>query len=60
MELAVCLSRAYKAVNTLDSMVGIKMKNRDFGFASAKLDDLLNYVSCKDIWSVLLVQFFHE
>ena len=36
---------AYKAVNTLDSMVGYKTERyREFGWASARLDDLLNFV----------------
>lgn len=35
----------YKAVNTLDSMVGHKNeKFQDFGYASAKMDDMLNYI----------------
>lgn len=35
----------YKAVNTLDSMVGYKNhKYKNFGMASARLDDLLNYI----------------
>ncbi len=39
------LALAYKAVNTLDSMVGYKNhRYADFGFASAKLDDLANWV----------------
>ena len=34
---------AYKAVNTADSMIGhMSERHRDFGWASAKLDDLLN------------------
>jgi adenosylcobinamide-phosphate synthase len=34
---------AYKAINTLDSMIGHKSdRYRAFGFASAKLDDLVN------------------
>ncbi|MBN2654731.1 MAG: cobalamin biosynthesis protein CobD [Nitrospirae bacterium] len=42
------LAMTYKAVNTLDSMVGYKNeKYGDFGFASAKLDDLLNYVPAR-------------
>ncbi|MCE5312622.1 MAG: adenosylcobinamide-phosphate synthase CbiB [Nitrospiraceae bacterium] len=42
------LAMAYKAVNTLDSMVGYKNeKYKDFGFASAKLDDLLNYIPAR-------------
>ena len=39
------LGMAYKAVNTLDSMVGYKNdRYLDFGRASAKLDDVLNWV----------------
>ncbi len=38
----------YKAVNTLDSMVGyIQEPYRDMGYASAKLDDLLNFVPAR-------------
>ncbi len=39
---------AYKAINTLDSMVGYKNeKYIDFGRASAKLDDLANYIPAR-------------
>ncbi len=39
------LAMAYKAVNTLDSMVGYKNeKYIDYGRASAKLDDIANYI----------------
>ena len=42
------LALAYKAVNTLDSMVGYKNQRYvDFGFASAKLDDLANWVPAR-------------
>lgn len=35
----------YKAINTLDSMIGYKNERyADFGFAAAKLDDIANYV----------------
>lgn len=38
----------YKAVNTMDSMVGYKNeKYRDIGFAAAKLDDVLNYIPAR-------------
>ena len=41
----VPLAMAYKAVNTLDSMVGYKNeKYIDFGMASAKLDDIMNFI----------------
>lgn len=42
------LALAYKAVNTLDSMVGYKnQRYADFGFASAKLDDVANWVPAR-------------
>jgi adenosylcobinamide-phosphate synthase len=38
----------YKAINTADSMVGhLDDKYREFGWASAKLDDLVNYVPAR-------------
>lgn len=44
----VPLAMAYKAVNTLDSMVGYKNERyREFGWASARLDDLLNYIPAR-------------
>lgn len=48
------LAMAYKAVNTLDSMVGYKNeKYLYFGWFSAKLDDLANYLPTRI--SVLLI-----
>src|SRR3972149_6850701 len=42
------LSIAYKAINTLDSMVGYKNeKYIDLGWASARLDDLANYIPAR-------------
>jgi len=42
------LMLAYKAVNTLDSMVGYRNENyRNFGRASARLDDGANYVPAR-------------
>lgn len=39
---------AYKAVNTADSMVGYRTpRHQDFGWASARLDDLLNLVPAR-------------
>lgn len=42
------LAMVYKAVNTCDSMFGYKNdKYMDFGFVSAKLDDLFNYIPAR-------------
>ena len=42
------LALAYKAVNTLDSMVGYKNQQyRELGWASARLDDLFNYIPAR-------------
>lgn len=42
------LALAYKAVNTLDSMIGYKnQKYRDFGWFPAKLDDLANFIPAR-------------
>jgi adenosylcobinamide-phosphate synthase len=42
------LALVYKMVNTLDSMVGYKNKKYiDFGRASARLDDLLNFIPAR-------------
>ncbi|AIQ16431.1 cobalamin biosynthesis protein [Paenibacillus sp. FSL H7-0357] len=42
------LAMAYRAVNTLDSMVGYKNdKYRDLGWASARLDDVVNYIPAR-------------
>ena len=42
------LAMAYKAVNTLDSMVGYTNKSyQNFGWAAAKLDDLANYIPAR-------------
>lgn len=42
------LALAYKAINTLDSMVGHQnARYIDFGWASAKLDDVVNWVPAR-------------
>lgn len=51
----VPLAMAYKAINTLDSMVGYKnARYIDFGWASARLDDIANYIPAR-ISGVLIV-----
>lgn len=39
---------AYKAINTMDSMIGYKTpKHLDFGWAAARIDDLANWVPAR-------------
>lgn len=48
------LAMAYKAVNTLDSMVGYKHeKYRAIGMVSARLDDVANYIPARLSWLLL-------
>jgi adenosylcobinamide-phosphate synthase len=48
------LAIAYKAVNTLDSMVGYKnAKYRAIGMVSARLDDVANYLPARLSWLLL-------
>lgn len=49
------LALAYKAVNTLDSMVGHRDERHiDFGWASARLDDVVNWIPAR-LAAVLLL-----
>ncbi len=42
------LAMAYKAINTLDSMVGYRNERyRDVGWASARLDDVVNWIPAR-------------
>ncbi len=46
--LSIELALLYKVVNTLDSMVGyIQPPYKEIGFASAKMDDLLNFIPAR-------------
>jgi adenosylcobinamide-phosphate synthase len=54
---------AYKAVNTADSMIGhLSMRYRSFGWAAAKLDDLLNLPASRlaALWLVLAALFHRD
>lgn len=49
----------YKSVNTLDSMVGYKNETyNDFGYCSAKWDDVLNYIPARLTAVFILVAGF--
>ena len=49
------LAMAYKAINTLDSMVGYRNERyKDFGWASARLDDIANYIPAR-ITGIIIV-----
>ena len=53
------LAMAYKAINTLDSMVGYKTeKYKNFGWASAKLDDIANYIPARITGLLIVVTTF--
>ncbi|MDQ1469082.1 MAG: adenosylcobinamide-phosphate synthase [Bryobacterales bacterium] len=55
---------AYKAINTLDSMVGYRNdRYRDFGWASARIDDVANFLPARLtallIWLAALIPGFN-
>ncbi|XJZ29062.1 adenosylcobinamide-phosphate synthase CbiB [Bacillota bacterium Lsc_1132] len=53
------LAMVYRAVNTLDSMIGYKNeKYRNLGWASARLDDWLNYIPARLTSIMMLVAFW--
>jgi len=54
------LAMTYRMINTLDSMVGYKNeKYRDFGMASARIDDLANWIPARlSVPVIALAAFF--
>lgn len=54
-----CLGFAYKAVNTMDSMVGYKNeKYRYFGTAAARLDDVVNFIPARIAAALMIAASF--
>lgn len=50
------LALAYKAINTLDSMIGHRdTRYADFGWASARLDDVVNWIPARVAAVVLIL-----
>ncbi|MGB6128233.1 MAG: adenosylcobinamide-phosphate synthase CbiB [Psychrilyobacter sp.] len=53
--LGVALAMGYKAINTLDSMVGYKnQKYKDFGWFSARVDDVANIIPARLTGGILI------
>ncbi len=51
----------YKAINTLDSMIGYKSdKYKKFGFVSAKLDDVANYIPARISMIIIVIASFFQ
>lgn len=51
----------YKAINTLDSMVGYRNdRYENFGKASAKLDDIVNYIPSRITAILIIILFFSK
>lgn len=50
------LAMAYKAVNTLDSMVGYKNEEyKDFGWFSARIDDIANFIPARITGALIVI-----
>ena len=53
------LAMAYKAINTLDSMVGYRNEQyRYFGWAAARLDDVANYLPARITGLLMVIAVF--
>jgi adenosylcobinamide-phosphate synthase len=53
------LAMAYKAINTLDSMIGYKNeKYKNLGWAAARLDDIANYIPARIAGMLIVISAF--
>jgi len=53
------MAMAYKAINTLDSMVGYKNERyKDIGWAAARLDDIANFIPARITGFLIVVATF--
>ena len=53
--IPVQLALVYKAINTMDSMIGyIQQPYKDVGFAAAKIDDIVNFIPAR-IGSIIML-----